>query len=90
MYKYFHASKYSRANVKVEFALPNYATKTGLKVVTGVDVSSFATKIDLASLKSNVYKLDIDKLKKISSNLNNLKSKVDKLDTRRLETTPVD
>ena len=64
MYKYFHASKYSRANVKVEFALPNYATKTGLKVVTGVDVSSFATKIDLASLKSNVYKLDIDKLKK--------------------------
>ena len=64
MYKYFHASKYSRANVKVEFALPNYATKTGLKVVTGVDVSSFATKIDLASLKSNVYKLAIDKLKK--------------------------
>ena len=64
MYKYFHASKYSRVNVKVEFALPNYATKTGLKVVTGVDVSSFATKIDLASLKSNVYKLDIDKLKK--------------------------
>ena len=64
MYKYFHASKYSRANVKVEFALPNYATKTGLKVVTGVDVSSFATKIDLGSLKSNVYKLDIDKLKK--------------------------
>ena len=31
----------------------------------GVDTSKFAKKVDLANLKSNVDKLDIDKLKKI-------------------------
>ena len=40
----------------------------------------FAKKVDLANLKSNVDKLDIDKLKKLPTNLKNLKSKVDKLD----------
>ena len=35
-------------------------------------------------------KLDIDKLKKVPSNLSNLKSKVDKFDIGKLETTPVD
>ena len=35
-------------------------------------------------------KLDIDKLKKVPSNLSNLKSKVDKFDIAKLETTPVD
>ena len=42
----------------------NYATKTDLINTTGIDTSSFANKVDLASLKSNVEKLDIDKLKK--------------------------
>ena len=46
--------------------------------------------IDLASLKSNVDKLDIDKLKKCSTSLNNLKSKVDKLDVNKLVPIPVD
>ena len=41
-------------------------------------------KVDLASLKSNVDKLDIDKLKNAPTNLNNLKSKVDKLDADKL------
>ena len=40
----------------------------------------FAKKVDLANLKSNVDKLDIDKLKKFPTNLKNLKGKVDKLD----------
>ena len=35
-------------------------------------------------------KLDIDKLKKVPSNLSNLKSKADKFDIGKLETTPVD
>ena len=35
-------------------------------------------------------KLDVDKLKKVPSNLRNLKSKVDKFDIGKLETTPVD
>ena len=47
-------------NVKVD--LSNYATKTDLKNVTHVDTSSFALKTNLAGLKTEVDKLDIDKL----------------------------
>ena len=47
-------------NVKVD--LPNYATKTDLKNVSHVDVSSFALKSNLTNLKTEVDKLDIDKL----------------------------
>ena len=47
-------------NVKVD--LSNYATKTDLKNVSHVDFSSFALKSNLASLKTEVNKLDIDKL----------------------------
>ena len=51
----------------------------------------FAKKIDLVNLKSDVDKLyNIDKLKNEPSGLNSLKSKVNKLDTGKLETTPVD
>ena len=46
-------------------------------------------KIDLANLKSDVDKLDIDKLKNIQINLSNLKSKVDKLDVDKLVPVPV-
>ena len=48
------------------------------------------TENDLASLKSIVDKLDIDKLKNVPSNLSNLKSKVDKLDVDKLLPVPVD
>ena len=47
-------------NVKVD--LSNYATKTDLKNVTHVDASSFALKTNLADLKTEVDKLDINKL----------------------------
>ena len=43
---------------KVELDLPNYATKSDLKITTGVDTSNFAKKADLASLKSDIDKLD--------------------------------
>ena len=49
--------------MKAELDLSNYATKTDLKNATGIDTSTFAKKVDLASLKSNIDKLDIDKLK---------------------------
>ena len=39
----------------------------------------FLKKVDLASSKSNVDKLDIDKLKNVPTNLNNSKSKADNL-----------
>ena len=42
--------------------LSNYATKTDSKNVTHVDTSSFALKTNLASLKTEINKLDIDKL----------------------------
>ena len=47
-------------------------------------------KVDLASLQSNVVKLDIDKLKNVPTNFKNLKSKVDKLDVDKLVCVPVD
>ena len=47
-------------NLKVN--LSNFATKTDLKNVTYVDISSFALKSNLASIKTAVDKLDIDKL----------------------------
>ena len=70
--------------------LYNCATKSDLKNATGVDTSKFANKVDLVSLKSNVDKLDIDKLKNVPTNLSNLKSKVDKLDIDKLAPVPVD
>ena len=53
--------------------------KADLKNATGIDTSSFTKKVDLASLKSNDDKLDINRLKNLLTNIN-LKSKIDKLD----------
>ena len=47
-------------NVKVD--LSNYATKADIKNISHVDTSSFALKSNLASLKTEVDKLDIDKV----------------------------
>ena len=75
-------------NVKVD--LCNYATKTDIKNTLHIDTSSFVPKSNLASLKTEVDKLDIDKLKSLPNNLSNLKSKVDKLDIDKLAPVPVD
>ena len=90
MIEYFQKLKSLGANVKVELDLSNYVRKTDLKNATRVDKSSFAKKTDLASSKSNLDKLDIDKLKNLPSNLSNLKNKVDEIGIGKLETTPVD
>ena len=81
MSEYFPKPKSLGANVKVEL---------DFKVATGVDKSDFTKNADLANLKYNVVKLDIHKLKSVPSGLHSLKSKVDKLGTGKLETTPVD
>ena len=65
------------ANLKVELELTNYAAKEDLKNVASVDVSSFSKKTDLANLKSDVDKIDIDKLKNVPSGLSSLNSKID-------------
>ena len=59
-------------------------------LLTGVDSSKFAKKVDLANLKSNADKLDTDKLKNVPSNVSNLKSKVYELDVDKFEPVPVD
>ena len=70
--------------------MSNYATKNNLKNSAGVDTSDFVKKADLASLKSDVEKIDIDTLEKVPSGLNTLKSKVDNLDVNKLKTVPID
>ena len=57
-------------NVKVD--LSSYATKTDLKNITHIDTSSFALKTNLASLKTEVDKLDIDKLVPVPVDLSKL------------------
>ena len=52
---------------QIELDLTNYATKADLKNAAGVDTSKFAKKVDLASVKSNVDKLDINKKKKCAN-----------------------
>ena len=90
MNEYFPEPKCSLGRVKVELDLSNYATKADSKNATGVYISKFAKTVHLANLKSNVDKLDIDKLKNVPTNLSNLKSKVDKLDVDKLVPVPVD
>ena len=90
MNEYFPKPKPFGANVKVKLDLSNYAKKAYLNNATGVDTSDFAKKTDLVNLKSDVDKLNIDKLKNVRSNLSNLKSKADKLDADKLVPVPVD
>ena len=59
-------------NINVKVDLSNYVTKTDLKNVTHVDTSSFALKTNLASLKTEVDKLDIDKLAPVPVDLSKL------------------
>ena len=59
-------------NINVKVDLSNYATKTDLKNVTHIDTSSFALKTNLASLKTEVDELDIDKLAPVLVDLNKL------------------
>ena len=67
MSEYFPEPKNLGGKLKFELDMSNYATKTDLKNATSVDTSSFAKQIDLANLKYDVDKLDIDKLKNVSS-----------------------
>ena len=57
-------------NVKVDSS--NYATKADIKNSSHVDTSSFALKTNLANLKTEVDKLDIDKLKRVPDDLSKL------------------
>ena len=59
-------------NIIVKVDLSNYATKTDIKNISLVDTSNFAWKSNLASLKTEVDKLDIDKLMPVPVELSKL------------------
>ena len=87
MSEYFLKPKSLGANVKVEQDLSNYAKKmadleNGKILMHRIQQK----KTYLASLKSDVHKLDTNKLKNVPSNLSNLKNKVDKIDVDKLVT----
>ena len=89
MSEYFPETIYLGRRVKVELDWSNYARKGDLKNATAVDTSKFARNVDLVNLKSEVDKLDTDKLEKVPTGLNSLKSKIDKLDADKLVHFPV-
>ena len=66
----------STDNIKVDLDLANYATKDDVKNITHVDVSSYATKTNLAALKSEVDKIDTEKLKTVPTDLSKLSNVV--------------
>ena len=63
-------------DISVKVDLSNYATKTDLKNVSHVDVSSFALKSKLATLKTEVDKIDAGKLKAVPVDLAKLSNVV--------------
>ena len=65
-----------RGDINVKVDLSNYAAKTDLKNVSHVDVSNFALKSNLASLKTEVDKIDADNLKTVPVDLAKLSNVV--------------
>ena len=63
-------------DINVTVDLSNYATKTDLKNATHVNTSSFALKTNLDDLKTEVDKLEIDKLIPVPTDLSNLSNVV--------------
>ena len=76
MSKYFPPYGESSKNIKVELDLSNYATKDDVKNITHTDVSSYASKTNLAALKTGVDKIDTDKLKTVPNDLAKLSNVV--------------
>ena len=76
MSQYFTLHRSSESNIKMKLDLSNYAKETDLKNVTHVDVSIFASKTNLASLKTEVDKLYIAKLTPVPDDLAKLSNVV--------------
>ena len=76
MSQYFPPYNNSGENIKVELDLSNYPTKKDIKDIIHVDTSSYALKTNLAVLKTEVDKIDTDKLKTAAGNLAKLSNVV--------------
>ena len=59
-------------DINVKIGISNYATKADIKNISHIDTSSFALKTNLANLKTEVDKLDIDKLVPVPVDLSKL------------------
>ena len=84
MSEYFPKPQSHEENIKVKIDLSNYATKEDINNVTHVDTSSFALKTNLCSLKTEVDKLDIDKLVPVPTDLSKLSNVVKIMLLKRL------
>ena len=76
MSKYVPPYNDSSEKIKVELDLSNYATKKDIKDITHIDASGFASKTNLAALKTEVDKIDTDKLKTTPDDLAKLSNVV--------------
>ena len=90
MNTYYPPYKSSSSYIKVELDLTNYATKTDLKNITHTDVSSFASKTNLAALKTEVDKIDVDKLKTVPDDLAKLSHVVKNEGVKKTDTNALD
>ena len=85
---YFPKQPRNFENIKIKVDLSNYGRKDDIKDITHVDTSNFALKTNLANLKTEVDKLDIDKLVPIPADLSKLsnvvKNNVKKVDYNKL------
>ena len=76
MSQHFPPYDNSSQKIKVELDLSNYATKKDIKDITHVDTSSYALKTNLANLKTEVDKIDTEKLKTVPDDLAKLSNVV--------------
>ena len=77
MSQYYPPYRSSSDNIKVELDLAKYETKTDLNNITHVDVSSFESKTNSAALKTEVDKIDADKLNTTPTDLAKLTNAIE-------------
>ena len=71
-------------NIKVKIDMSNYATKIDIKNISYVDTSSFLLKTNLANLKTDVDKFDIEILAPVPVELTNLSDVVKMMSLKKL------
>ena len=76
MSEHFPKPQSHKDNIKIKIDLSNYATKADMKNITHVVTSGFALKTNLSSLKTEVDKLDINKLVSVPTDLSKLSNVV--------------
>ena len=74
---FLETHEFSGRNVKVELDLSNYAKKVYLKGETGIDTSMLLSKTNLASMRTKIDNLDVDKLKTVPVDLRKLCNVID-------------